>query len=133
MVNTKKVLLIIFLVLIPTAAIISSIYLYTESKKDVLGVEIKKENCTPYISNIVPRVAYVGEVYYFIPRVVGCENEVVKIEVEGMGWLVVLDGYLITGRPLQTDVGTHKVIITVKSNTGEYIMEDYIIVKEYEE
>jgi len=133
MVNTKKVLLIIFLVLIPLVAIISSIHLYTESKKDVMGVTVQKESCIPYVSNLLPRVAYVGQDYDFIPRVVGCENEEIYIEVNGVSWLRVKDGYLITGVPLPPDMGTHKVIITVKSSTKEYIMEDYIIVKEYEE
>ncbi len=133
MVNTKKVLLNIFLVLIPLVAILSSIYLYTRSKKEVLGVGVKKESCIPYVSNVIPRVAYVGEIYYFVPRVVGCENDIIKIEVEGTEWLVVLDGYLITGSPLQSDIGTEKVTIIVKSSTGEYKVEDYIIVKEYEE
>lgn len=133
MVNTKKVLLIIFLVLIPLIAIIFSIRLYTEKKKEVLGVTSKVESCIPYVSNILPRVAYVGQDYDFIPRIVGCENEVITLDVSGVNWLTVKDGYLITGVPMPYDVGTFKITITVKSATKEYIMEDYIIVKEYEE
>lgn len=133
MVNTKKVLLIIFLVLIPTAAVISSIHLYTESQKEVLGVEVRKEECSFYVSNLIPRVAYVGKEYYYIPRIVGCEEENFQVEVEGIGWLSVTGGYILAGVPTQSDVGTYKVIITVKSSSAEYIMEDYIIVKEYEE
>jgi len=133
MVNTKKVLLNIFLVLIPLIAIISSIHLYTESKKDVLGATTKEESCSPYVSNLLPRVAYVGQDYDFIPRIVGCENEFLTVEVNGLEWLTVKDGYLITGVPMSYDIGTYKVTITVKSATKEYIMEDYIIVKEYEE
>jgi len=133
MVNTKKVLLNIFLVLIPLIAIISSILLYTKSKKEILGVTTRIESCTPYVSNILPRVAYVGQDYDFIPRIVGCENEELMIEVNGVNWLTVKEGYLITGVPMPYDVGTFKITITIKSATNEYIMEDYIIVKEYEE
>lgn len=133
MVNTKKVLLIIFLVLIPTVAIISSVYLYTQSKKEVLGVEERKGECSFYVSNLIPRVAYVGKEYYYVPRIVGCENEEFQVTVDGVEWLSVTQGYIIAGVPLATDIGTHKIIVTVKSSTGEFLIEDYIIVKEYEE
>jgi len=133
MINTKKVLLIIFCILIPTAAISSGIYLASKKEEEVKGVSVQESGCVPYIINEIPRVAYIGEEYSFYPMVAGCSLDNVIIAVDGAPWLKVTDDMGIAGVPSIADVGTYKVKITAYGGSNSYTLTDYIIVKEYEE
>ena len=129
MINTKKVLLITFAILIPVITIVSSVYLLNKKEEDVKGVSEKQEICTPYVTNMIPNVAKVGEVYYFSPRIVGCEQDEVEITMSGTEWLSVGEGRYIYGTPTKADIGIHRVILTVSStgSSSEYI--EYIVVE----
>lgn len=131
MINTKKVLLITLLIVIPLVALISSGYLiFFKQDSEVKGVTTKEKGCVPYIVNTIPRVAYVGEEYHFFPRVSGCQVE--EIEVRGVGWLNVDSDMGISGIPKKEDIGTFKIEIYTRSSTDIYELKDYIIVKENE-
>ena len=132
MINTKKLLLAIFLILIPLVTVVSSVYLLSKEKEEVKGVIVEPEKCIPYIMNTPPRVAYVGQAYYFFPRIAGCEEERVKIEIKGAEWLQVTDDMNVLGIPKISDIGTYKIEIYTHSSTDTSKLEDYIIVKEYE-
>ncbi len=129
MINTKKVLLITFAILIPVITIVSSVYLLNKKEEDVKGVSEKQEICTPYVTNMIPNVAKVGEVYYFSPRIVGCEQDEVEITISGAEWLSVGENRYIYGTPKKADIGIHRVILTVSStgSSSEYI--EYIVVE----
>ena len=133
MINTKKVLLIIFCILIPTAAIASCIHLASKKEEEVKGVSVQESGCVPYIINEIPRVAYVWEEYSFYPMIAGCSSDNVIIMVDGAPWLKVTDDMGIAGVPSITDVGTYKVEITAYGSSNSYTLTDYIIVKEYVE
>ena len=101
----------------------------SKKEEDVKGVSENQEFCTPYITNMIPNVASVGEVYYFSPRVVGCAQEEVEITIDGAEWLSVGEDRYIYGTPTKADVGIHRVIFTVSSmgSSSEYI--EYIVVE----
>ena len=132
MINTKKVLLIVFLISIPSVAIISSVYLFMKSKQEVKGVSIEKEGCNPYITNVIPNIAYVGEEYYFVPNIVGCDITEVELSINDVSWLYIKEGKYIYGIPSMEDVGTQKLEIVVYGRSSVYTLEDYIIVKSSE-
>ena len=132
MINTKKVLLIIFCTLIPLAAISSSVYLVSKKNEEVLGINEQKGGCIPYIINEMPRVAYVGQEYYFFPIITGCSLDNVTIMVNGVQWLGVTEDIGVAGTPSINDIGTYEVEIIVYGVGNSYSLTDYIIVKEYE-
>ena len=129
MINTKKVLLIIFAILIPVITIVSSVYLLNKKEEDVKGVSEKKEVCTPSVTNMIPNVANVGDVYYFAPRIVGCDEEEVEITIEGAEWLSVGEGRYIYGTPTKSDVGINRVVLTVSSSGSSSKYIEYIVVE----
>jgi hypothetical protein len=133
MINTKKVLLTILLVLIPFTAIVSSVYLSLKSKEEVKGVSTVTQECKPYITNVIPNVAYVGEEYYFVPNIVGCEKEDFNIYVYGVRWVNLVDEAYIYGIPKDFDIGVHRLEVVVQGDENSYSLVDYIIVKENEE
>lgn len=129
MINTKKVLLITLAILIPVIAIISSVYLARKGNEEVKGVTEKIEYCTPYITNMMPNTASVGESYYFSPKVVGCDIKDITFTLDGADWLSVGEGRYISGIPNNFDIGIHRVVLTVSSigNSSRYI--EYIVVE----
>ncbi len=129
MINTKKVLLITLAILIPVISIISSIYLVKKGEEEVKGVSKEVESCTPYITNMMPNSASLGETYYFSPKIVGCDIEEVELVVEGADWLRIVEGGYIVGVPTKFDIGIHRVVLTVSSigNSSRYI--EYIEVE----
>lgn len=129
MINTKKILRIISIVLIPSLAISSAVYLSLKKQAEVKGISDSVSVCTPYITNMIPNVANVNVEYFFTPRIVGCNMEVVDIEVSGVEWLTVTEGKYLYGIPKITDIGTHRIEISVVSPTGSSKLIDYIIVK----
>ncbi len=129
MINTKKILLIIFIVLIPSIAIYSTISLLSKVEEEVKGAKDSVSICTPYITNMIPNVAYVNTEYFFSPRVVGCDMQLVDIKVSGVEWLTVTEGKYLYGIPSITDIGTHRIEISAISPTGSSKLIDYIIVK----
>ncbi len=131
--NAKKVLFTILLILIPSIAITTSVYLILKGTEEVKGVSIEPERCTPYITNMIPNIAYVDEEYSFFPKVIGCSIEEVEIGIDGVEWLSVTEDKYIYGIPEVSDIGTHKIEISVQSETGNSTLTDYIIVKENEE
>jgi len=133
MINIKKVLLTLFIILIPCVAIASSVYLFMKSKEGVKGVSTTTvQGCNPYINNVMPNIAYVGEEYYFIPSIVGCDRDDVELTVEGVEWIGVKEGIYIYGIPSISDLGTSKIEITVYGRSNIYTLVEYIIVKENE-
>ncbi len=134
MINTKKVLLITFLILIPLASILSSVYLLSVKKEeDVKGVKTEIERCVPYISNSMPRVAYIGQEYSFYPRITDCGSDEILLDVSGVEWLSVNNNMGISGTPTMADVGTFKIEIYTRNRSDSYTLTDYIIVKADEE
>ena len=129
MINTKKVLLITFAILIPVITIVSSIYLLGKKQEDVKGVSENQEVCTPSVTNMIPNVANVGEVYYFSPRIVGCAKEEVEIMIEGAEWLSVGESRYIYGTPDRGDIGIHRVLLTVSSTGSSSKYIEYIVVE----
>lgn len=131
MINTKRVLLIIFIILIPLLSISSSVYLLLKKNQEVKGVSIvnQETGCTPYITNMLPNVAYINREYIFYPRIVGCSIKEADIQVEGVEWLMVTNEKYVYGIPTVTDVGTYKIKIVVEGTGGSSELIDYIIVK----
>lgn len=127
--NAKKVLFTILLILIPSVAITTSVYLILKGKEEVKGVNVVEQGCTPYITNMIPNVAYVGMEYIFYPKIVGCNIEDVEIEITGAEWLNVDTTKNIYGIPRQEDIGTQKVEIIVTSPSGSSSLVEYIIIK----
>ncbi len=132
MINTKRVLLILCFILIPSAAIVSSIYLIKKNNEEVKGVNIQETGCKPYISNVIPNIAYVGKEYYFVPNIVGCNIEEVEIAISGVAWIELMDRRYLYGIPTISDIGDHKLEITIYGRSNVYNLVDYIIVKEDE-
>lgn len=133
MINTKKTILILLLILIPSISIATTIYLSKKGDEEVKGVMKEVEGCKPYITNVLPNIAFVGEEYLFIPNIVGCKMDEVEISINSVEWLYVRDRSYIYGIPSIKDIGTHKLEITVYGRAGTYTLSDYIIVKENEE
>jgi len=129
MINTKKVLLITLAILIPVIAIISSIYLVRKGSEEVKGISEKVKSCTPYITNMMPNTASVGESYYFSPKIVGCDIDEVTLSLDGAEWLSIGEGRYISGIPTSFDIGIHRVVLTISSigNSSRYI--EYIAVE----
>lgn len=129
MINTKKVLLILFSVLIPLVAIVSTAYLKNMESEDVKGVSSRESECTPYIINMIPNIAEVDQEYYFKPRIVGCSVDDVQLKLEGVDWLAVGDGKEIFGTPTVLNQGISRVVITVSSSTNSSMYVEYIVVE----
>lgn len=127
--NAKKVLFTILLILIPSVAITTSVYLILKGKEEVKGVSVVENGCTPYITNMIPNVAYAGMEYIFYPKIVGCNIKDVEIDIAGPEWLNVDTTKNIYGIPRQEDIGTQKVEITVTSPWGSSSMVEYLIIK----
>lgn len=132
MINTKKVLLTICVILIPSIAITSSVYLILKGREEVKGVSVSVQRCVPEITNMIPNVAYVGQEYYFIPNIVNCGENEIDLSIEGVDWLRLTGDNYVYGIPLVSDVGVHKLRVVVRGNDGESELVDYIIVKENE-
>ena len=129
MINTKKVLLVLLLILIPSLAAITTISSLRKSEEEVLGTSISVvQGCTPYITNLIPNEALVGEEYYFFPTIVGCSSKV-DISIQGIEWLRVINGEYIFGIPTKLDIGTHRVEIKVSSGVNSSTYIDYIVVE----
>lgn len=129
MINTKKVLLVFFVILIPTIALVSSIYVRKKQQEEVMGVGVMERECTPYINNMIPNVSYVGEEYIYIPKLVGCSIQDVEMELDGAPWLTISGDGHVSGVPTASDVGIHRVVLTVRSVSSENKYVEYIIVE----
>jgi hypothetical protein len=129
MINTRKVLLGVFAILIPLTAILFTVYLRKINKEEVKGIGVVQKECTPYVTNMIPNISYVGEEYIYTPKIVGCNNEDVEIEFTGASWLTVTKKGIVYGIPSVTDVGIHRVILTVRSVSAENRYVEYVIVE----
>ncbi|HBB64830.1 hypothetical protein A2436_01895 [candidate division WS6 bacterium RIFOXYC1_FULL_33_9] len=129
-INTKKVLLNILIILIPSITITSSVYLVLNGKEDVKGVSVVQEKSTPYITNMISNVAYVGKEYIFVPRIVGGNTENLSVSIqEGPSWMAVDENGFVVGIPTIQDIGTYRVILTVSDGTLSSDLVDYVIVE----
>ncbi|KKP55165.1 hypothetical protein A3K02_01930 [candidate division WS6 bacterium RIFOXYD1_FULL_33_8] len=129
-INTKKVLLNILIILIPSITITSSVYLVLKGKEDVKGVSVVQERSTPYITNMISNVAYVGKEYIFVPRIVGGNTENLSVSIqEGPSWMAVDENGFVVGIPTIQDIGTYRVILTVSDGTLSSDLVDYVIVE----
>lgn len=131
-VNTKNLLLGIFVILLPMISISTSVYLFLENR-DVKGITVKNESpdmLVPYISNIPPNVAYVGEEYLFIPKVVSEESSVIKlILVESPSWIYIDENNILRGIPQQKDLGSEKLVLKVSDGYNSSTLTEYLIVQ----
>ncbi len=121
--------------IIALITVISPIYILL-NKEDVKGVDIQRDITVPhpYITNLMPKSAYVGEEYLFVPRIVANEfGSVVLTMEEGPSWLYIDEGYIIRGYPSLDDVGVIKVTLKVDDGIGSSTISEYIIVTEDEE
>ena len=129
-INTKKVLLNILIILIPSITITSSVYLVLKGKEDVKGVSVVQERSTPHITNMISNVAYVGKEYIFVPRIVGGNTENLSVSIqEGPSWMAVDENGFVVGIPTIQDIGTYRVILTVSDGTLSSDLVDYVIVE----
>lgn len=134
-IETKKVIGFFMLLLIPSITILSSLYLLLKGE-DVKGVSIYKKTQVhaPYITNLMPKIATVGEEYIFVPKIVAEERGSVRVNiVEGPSWLIVDSEYIVRGYPRREDVGTYLILIEVEDDYGRSTIKEYIIVLENEE
>lgn len=126
----KKILLFIFILICILG--LSTYYLFKiyGNRSEVKGISEKKvELSVPYISNLVPNVAYVGEEYVFIPNIVYNGNGIINVSIsEGPKWLRVDREMIIRGVPSSDDVGSIKVVINVSDGIRSSNLTDYIIV-----
>ncbi|PKN02523.1 hypothetical protein CVU76_00570 [Candidatus Dojkabacteria bacterium HGW-Dojkabacteria-1] len=131
----RKIIGYVVFFVIALVTVISPIYILL-NREDVKGVDIQRDITTPhpYITNLMPKSAYVGEEYIFVPRVVANDfgNVVLTIE-EGPSWLYIDEGYIIRGYPSSSDIGTVKVTLKVDDGMGSSTISEYIIVTEDEE
>lgn len=134
-VNTKRVLLGIFTVLIPMIAISTAVYLFLDSRA-VKGISVKREieSFAPYISNMPPNVVSVGEEYIFIPKIVAEDITLVSITMEeGPAWLHIDESNIVRGIPSEEDVGVGKMVLKVSDGYNSSTLVEYLLVKENEE
>ena len=131
----RKIMGYIVFFIIALVTIISPIYILL-NREDVKGVDIQRDIAIPYpyITNLMPKMAYIDEEYLFVPRVVANDlgNVVITIE-EGPNWLYIDESYIVRGYPSLGDVGTVKVILKVDDGIGSSTISEYIIVSEDEE
>ena len=131
----RKIIGYIVFSIIALVTIISPIYILL-NKEEVKGIDIQRDIATPYpyITNLMPKMAYTNEEYLFVPRVVANDlgDVVITIE-EGPNWLYIDEGYIVRGYPASDDIGTVKVILKVDDGIGSSTISEYIIVSEDEE
>ncbi|KKP82051.1 MAG: Serine protease [candidate division WS6 bacterium GW2011_GWD1_35_594] len=85
---------------------------------------------TPYITNMISNVAYVGKEYIFVPRIVGGNTENLSVSIqEGPSWMAVDENGFVVGIPTIQDIGTYRVILTVSDGTLSSDLVDYVIVE----
>ncbi|NLZ24169.1 hypothetical protein GX888_00245 [Candidatus Dojkabacteria bacterium] len=129
MINTRKLLLVVTILLITTVSAISILGSRKDKREEVKGEQTVQRGCKPYITNMIPNVSYVGEEYIYIPRIVGCKIDEIDIELDGVSWLSVSEEGLISGVPDISDVGIHRVVLTVSSEGSVNKYVEYIIVE----
>lgn len=126
----KKILLFIFILICILG--LSTYYLFKiyGNRSEVKGVSEKKIDLpVPYISNLIPNIAYVGEEYVFIPNVVYDGNGIIKVSIsEGPKWLSVDREMIVRGVPSSNDVGSVKIVINISDGIRSSNLTDYIIV-----
>jgi hypothetical protein len=133
-INTKNVLLKIMLFLIPFLVIFSSAREILR-EDDVKGVEntrnVIKDYYSPTITNLMPNLAYPGEEYIFVPRIISRDYDSVYVEiVESPRWMFIDYSGIVRGVPTDMDKGTHRVEIRVVDSIGSSTISEYIIVTE---
>ena len=134
-INTKKVIGFLVILFVPSMAILSLFYILLK-EEDVKGVEVYRERNVqvPYITNLMPKTANVGEEYIFVPRVVANDFSSVNVTMqEGPKWMGIDDEGILRGFPLRGDIGTYKVVLKVEDEVGSSIVSEYVIVVDDEE
>lgn len=133
--DTRRVIAVVVFSLILLVSVLSPLYL-PKKEDEVKGIDIQRDISAqyPYITNLMPNIAYVGEEYIFIPRVVISEfGEPVITMEEGPSWLTVDDELIVRGTPQMEDIGTYKVVLRIEDGIGNSEISDYIIVQSNEE
>jgi len=131
----RKIIGYVVFFVIALVTVISPIYILL-NRENVKGVDIHRDITTPYpyITNLMPKIAYVDEEYVFVPRIVASDFGNIEITIEeGPSWLFVDEQYIVRGYPLAEDIGTVKVTIKVDDGIGSSTISEYIIVSEDEE
>ncbi len=133
--DTRRAIAVVVFSLILLVSVLSPLYL-PKGEEDVKGVDIQRDISAqyPYITNLMPNIAYVDEEYVFVPRLVISEfgNPVITFK-QGPSWLRVDEELIVRGTPQMEDVGTYKVVLRVEDGIGSSEMTDYIIVQSNEE
>lgn len=128
-INTKRLLLEIFIIIIPIIVITSSVYIFLRDTQGVMGVNIKKDRTVPYMANLPPKVVSVGDEYIFVPKVVSDYPDITKVILEQKpDWLYIDNEGVVRGFPYSD--GSFKVVFKVTDgyNSSSYI--EYILVNE---
>lgn len=131
-INTKRALATFIFIIIPVITIVSSVYMFLESRGNVKGVQntVRRERIIPKIVNVIPKSVRAGEEYMFKPVVSGEEGVNYTVEIlDGPSWLSLdSDGYI---RGISEEEGTYRLEITVSDGFNSSSVVEYLIV-EYE-
>jgi len=134
-IGERKMIAYVVFFIIALVTVLSPVYILL-NRGNVKGVDIQRDITTPYpyITNLMPKIAYVDKEYIFVPRIVANELSNVKVIIEeGPNWLFVDDEYIVRGKPLIEDIGTVKITIKVDDGIGSSTISEYIIVSKDEE
>jgi hypothetical protein len=133
--DTRRTVAVVVFSLILLVSVLSPLYL-PKKEEEVKGIDIQRDISAqyPYITNLMPNIAYVGEEYVFVPRIVISEfgDPVITVK-EGPSWITVDEELIIRGTPEMEDVGTYKVVLRIQDGIGSSEISDYIIVQSNEE
>jgi hypothetical protein len=129
-INTKRLLLGIFIILLPVVVVSSSVYIFLRDSNDVRGVNSEGgERTVPYISNLPPRLAFVGREYIFVPKIISENPEITNLFlVEKPDWLFIDTSGVVRGTPYA--LGSFKVVFKVSDGYNSSTVVEYILVNE---
>jgi len=124
-------IVLIFFILVPAVYYISVDRLRVDEEvkgeRDISGV--------PYIINIAPITAYVGEEYLYVPSLVDIDNlsaDLVLELVESPSWLFLEDG-IIRGVPPYDSEGAYEFTLRVSDGENSSVRKSYILVEGLDE
>jgi hypothetical protein len=129
-INTKRLLLGLFIIILPVVVVSSSVYIFLRDSNDVRGVNSESsERTVPYISNLPPRLAFVGQEYIFVPKIVSDSPEITNLLlVEKPDWLFIDNSGVVRGTPYE--LGSFKVVFKVSDGYNSSTVVEYILVNE---
>lgn len=123
--------LLIFFILIPAVYYISVDKIKIEEdikgETDISGV--------PYILNMAPISAYIGQEYLYIPSLVDIDNvssDLVLELIEGPSWLFLENG-VVRGVPSDDSEGAYEFTLRVTDGENSSVRRSYILIEDYDE